>query len=88
MKNSKTIEQLKQEKLNLLDNKTQEFIYNRYPIHKQLNIINQLNDYLEEDKNKMNEFINNIRSKNHEFVEQINNCTTKEELESININFE
>lgn len=82
------IEKLKQEKLTLLDNETQKFIYAKYPVHKQLNIINPLNDYSEEDRNNMNEFINSIRSKNHSFVEQINNCTTKEELGLININFE
>lgn len=84
----KPLEELKQEKLNFLNNETQKFIYTKYPIYKQLNIINPLNDYSEEDRNNMNEFINSIRSKNHKFVEQINNCTTREELDLININFE
>lgn len=88
LEKNKTLEELKQEKLNILDNETQKFIYAKYPIHKQLNIINPLNDYSEEDRNNMNEFINSIRGKNHKFVEQINNCTTKEELDLININFE
>lgn len=85
--NKKSLEELKQKKINILDNETQKFIYTKYPIHKQLNIINPLNDYSEEDRNNMNEFINSIRNKNHSFVEQINNCTSKEELDLIKIEF-
>ena len=84
----KPIEELKQEKLNFLNNETQKFIYTKYPIYKQLNIINPLNDYTDKDRNTMNEFINSTRNKNHKFAEQINNCATKEELDLININFE
>lgn len=82
------LEELKQEKLNILNSETQKFIYAKYPIYKQLNIINPLNDYTDKDRNTMNEFINEVRSKNHKFIEQINNCISKEELELININFE
>ena len=88
LENNKTLEEIKQEKLNILDNETQKFIYSKYPIYKQLNIINPLNDYSEENRNNMNEFINNIRYKNNNFIEQINNCTTKKELDLIDINFE
>ena len=83
----KPIEELKQEKLNFLNSETQKFIYAKYPIYKQLNIINPLNDYTDKDRNTMNEFINSTRNKNHKFVEQINNCTSKEELELIKIEF-
>lgn len=82
------LEELKQEKLNFLNSETQKFIYSKYPIHKQLNIINPLNDYTSKDRNTMNEFINDVRNKNHKFVKQINNCTTKEELDLIKIDFE
>ena len=81
------IDDLKQNKINQADSNCQNYIYSVYPIHKQMNIINQLFDYTNEDREIMNNFINSQRKKFHNIKEEINNCLTKEELDLINIDF-
>jgi len=70
----------KEKKIKELRENCQNYILSVYPIYKQLNIINPLSDYSNEDKFAMNEFIDNQRKICASKEEEINNAT----LETIN----
>lgn len=82
-----TLEELKKEKIKELKNNCKSYIFSVYPIDKQLNIINPLNDYTEEDKQNMNIFINKNRNICNEKKELIKKAKSDEELKKINIDF-
>ena len=84
----KTLEELKEEKIQQLKNNCQNYIYSVYPIYKQLNISNILDGYTQDDKTKMNSFINSNRNIYKEKKELINNANSQEEIDNIDINFE
>lgn len=86
-KNEKTLEELKEEKNKELKNNCKNYIFSVYPIDKQLNIINPLNDYTEEDKKNMNIFINKNRNICKEKEELIEKAKNQKELEEIDIKF-
>ena len=83
----KTLEELKVEKIKELKDNCKSYIFSIYPIDKQLNIINPLNDYTEEDKQNMNIFINKNRNICKEKEELIKKAKNQKELEEIDIKF-
>lgn len=84
---TKTLEELKAEKIQELKNNCKSYIFSIYPIDKQLNIINPLNDYTEEDKQNMNIFINKNRNICKEKEELIEKAKNQKELEEIDTKF-
>lgn len=83
----KTLEELKVEKIQKLKNNCMNYIYSVYPIYKQLDIINPLNDYPIERKEAMNNFIDENRNICNEKEELIKKAKNQKELEEINIEF-
>lgn len=83
----KPLEELKAEKIQELKNNCMNYIYSVYPIYKQLNIINPLSDYSNEDKEEMNIFIDKNRKICKEKEELIKKAKYEEELKKINIDF-
>lgn len=83
----KTLEELKAEKIQQLKNNCKSYIFSIYPIDKQLNIINPLNDYTEKDKQNMNIFINKNRNICKEKEELIEKAKNQKELEEIDTKF-
>ena len=81
----KTLEELKQEKIQELKNNCQKYIYSKYPIYKQINAANGL--ATEEEISQMITFIQQTRLICEEKEQQIKYLSTKKELEKININF-
>ena len=57
-----TDEELNQQRISLIKRKCGDIIESKYPLYKQLNIINLLDGYTQEDKTKMIDFINSIRA--------------------------
>lgn len=80
-----TLEELKQEKIKELKQNCQDYIYSVYPIYKQMNIINPLSDYSNEDRTIMNNFLDEQREICNSKEEEINDAISKEELEDISI---
>lgn len=80
-----TLEELKQEKIKELKQNCQDYIYSVYPIYKQLNIINPLSDYANEDRIAMNNFLDKQRAICNNKEEEINKAISKEELDNIQI---
>lgn len=80
-----TLEELKQEKIKELKQNCQNYIYSVYPIYKQMNIINPLSDYSNEDRMTMNAFLDKQRAICNSKEEEINNAISKEELDNIQI---
>lgn len=76
----KTLEKLKQEKIEQLKQNTFNYITKQYPIYKQINI---LRSGIEKDLTQMSQYIDNIRNQVDIIEKQINSCNTKEELENI-----
>ena len=83
----KTLEELQAEKIAELKANCQNYILSIYPIYKQLNIINPLSYYNNEDKVSMNTFIDNQRQICSSKEEEINNSTLKT-IKNISITFE
>ena len=83
----KTLEELKEEKIKQLEKNCEDYIFSVYSVAKQLNIINPLNDYTEEDKQNMNIFINKNRNICKEKKELIKKAKNQKELEEIGIKF-
>lgn len=81
------IKYLQEEKIKQLKENCSNYIYSIYPIHKQLNIINPLSDFPEEKIIEMNEFLDLQRIFCNEKEVLINEATTAEELEAIEIVF-
>ena len=77
------LEQLKQEKIKELKQNCQDYIYSVYPIYKQMNIINPLSDYSNEDRIAMNAFLDKQRAICNEKEKQINEAKSREEIEEI-----
>lgn len=82
-KSKKPLEELKQEKIQELRKKANDYILNQYPYYKQLNIIRE---GIVEEKNKMSSFIDGVRDKVNQLELDINSCNTEEELSTINYN--
>ena len=78
-----TLEELKQEKIKELRQNCQDYIYSVYPIYKQMNIINPLSDYSNEDRITMNAFLDKQRTICNEKEKQINEAESREEIEEI-----
>lgn len=78
-----TLEELKQEKIKELRQNCQDYIYSVYPIYKQMNIINPLSDYSNEDRIAMNAFLDKQRAICNEKEKQINKAESMEEIEEI-----
>ena len=76
-----TLEELKQEKIQELRKKANDYILSQYPYYKQLNIIRI---GTEEEKNDMSSFIDGVRDKINQLELDINSCNTEEELTIIN----
>ena len=85
--NKVDLDKLKEEKIEQLKYNCKNYIFSIYPIDKQLNIINPLNDYTEEDRINMNIFINKNRNICSEKEELIKKAETQKELEEIDIKF-
>ena len=83
-----TLEELKQEKIKELKQNCQDYIYSIYPIYKQMNIINPLSDYSNEDRITMNAFLDKQRAICNEKEKQINEAKSREKLNMIVIDFE
>ena len=83
-----TLEELKQEKIKELKQNCQDYIYSVYPIYKQMNIINPLSDYSNEDRITMNAFLDKQRAICNEKEKQINEAKSREKLNMIVIDFE
>ena len=79
----KSLEDLKQEKIQQLKNNANNYIINKYPYYKQLNIIR--NGTMEELA-KMSSFIDKIRNKINQLELDIDSCNKEEELSIINYN--
>lgn len=79
----KTLEELKQEKIQELKANANDYILTQYPYYKQLNIIRI---GTEEEKNNMSSFIDGVRDKVNQLELDINSCNTEEELSTINYN--
>lgn len=79
----KTLEELKQEKIQELRKKANNYILSQYSYYKQLNIIRI---GTEEEKNNMSSFIDGVRNKVNQLELDINSCNTEEELSTINYN--
>lgn len=78
-----SLEELKQEKIKELKQNCQDYIYSVYPIYKQMNIINPLSDYSNEDRIAMNAFLDKQRAICNEKEKQINEAKSREEIEEI-----
>lgn len=83
-----SLEELKQEKIKELKQNCQDYIYSVYPIYKQMNIINPLSDYSNEDRIAMNAFLDKQRAICNEKEKQINEAKSREKLNMIVIDFE
>lgn len=83
----RTLEELKNEKIEQLKENCYNYILSVYPLYKQMNILNPLFDYTEQDRIKMNEFINKQREICNTKQANIEACESKEELEKIVIEF-
>ena len=81
----KTLEELKQEKIQELKNNCQNYIYSKYPIYKQLNATNGL--ATEEEILRMITFIQKARLICEDIEQKINSVKTQKELEKISTNF-
>lgn len=81
----KPLEQLKQEKIKELKQNCQDYIYSVYPIYKQMNIINPLSDYSNEDRITMNAFLDEQREICNSKEEEINKAISEKELDNIQI---
>ena len=81
----KTLEELKQEKIQELKNNCQKYIYSKYPIYKQLNVANGL--ATQEKIAEMITFIQKARLICEEKEQEINSAKTQNELEKISTNF-
>lgn len=79
----KTLEELKQEKIQELKANANDYILTQYPYYKQLNIIRI---GTEEEKNNMSSFIDRIRNRVNQLELDINSCNTEEKLSTINYN--
>lgn len=86
-KPEKSLEQLKAEKIKELKNNCMNYIYSVYPVYKQLDIINPLNDYPIERKEAMNIFIDENRNICKEKEKLIKKAKNQKELEEIDIEF-
>lgn len=85
--NKVDLDKLKEEKIAQLKKNCENYIYSVYPIYKQLDIINPLNDYPVEKKEEMNIFIDKNRNICKEMKELIKQAKSYEELKKINIDF-
>lgn len=83
----KTLEELKAEKIAELKSNCSNYILSVYPIYKQLNIINPLGDYSDEDRLTMNTFIDSQRTICASKEEEIKNATLKN-INNISITFD
>lgn len=81
----KSLEELKQEKIKELKDNCSNYIYSKYPIHKQLNIANGLST--EEEITEMTTFIQQARLICEDKEQQINSVKTQKDLEKISTNF-
>ena len=81
----KTLEELKEEKIKELKVNCSNYIYSKYPIHKQLNIANGL--ATEEEISEMTTFIQQARLICEDIEQKINSVKTQKDLEKISTNF-
>lgn len=77
----KPLEELKEEKLQELKQKANNYILNKYPYYKQLNVIR--NGTMEELA-EMSSFIDGVRDKVNQLELDINSSNTEEKLLTIN----
>lgn len=80
------INDLRNKKIEQLGINCKTFILNKYPETTQLNIIAQ-NEYTEEDLKTYKEFVAKYRAEYHDRKEQLEQATTEEEIEAMNIEF-
>lgn len=83
---SEFITDLRNKKIEQLDINCKTFILNKYPETTQLNIIAQ-NEYTEEDLKTYKEFVAKYRAEYHSKKEQLEQATTEEEIEAVDIEF-
>lgn len=81
----KPLEELKQEKIQELKANCSNYIYSKYPIHKQLNVANGL--ATGEEISEMSSFIQQTRIICKNIEQQINSVKTQKDLEKISTNF-
>lgn len=82
---SEPVEELKQKKLEELDNNCKNYIYSKYDVETQLNMSNGL--YTAEEQETMKIFITEQRDKCHALIEEINKAETSEAINNIDITF-
>lgn len=80
------LEDLRREKIIQLDSNCKSYIYSKYPIETQSNIIARIG-YTDEDFEVYKQFNLSQRQKYHEKEQQINQAKTIEEVEAIDIDF-
>lgn len=84
------LETLREEKYKELKSKRDEYkIANNYMNENiVMNLLNNLGNYTEEERQACRDFFNDLILKYDNFKEQINNAKNEEELNNINITFE
>ena len=80
------LEDLRREKIIQLDSNCKSYIYSKYPIETQSNIIARIG-YTDEDFETYKQFNLSQRQKYHEKEQQINEAKTIEEVEAVDIEF-
>ena len=78
-----TLTELKEARINELNQKVSSKIYKEYSIQKQINIGNRIAEYTDSDFEKMNAFITPILQEKNRLKETINSCECFEELEKV-----
>lgn len=84
-----TAEEKKSDKVKAIKAEAERRILEKYPLWKQIDLISKMhnNKDTEGKKNDMKEYINNIRDISDSLEEQVNNYNTKEDINTINIEF-
>ncbi len=80
-----SLENLKNDKFDLLKNNVENYFYKNYPLYKQNNIAIFGSN---EEKQNFKNFYDLVVNKYNEIICNIKNCQNNEELENINLNFE
>lgn len=80
------LEDLKNKKLEQLNMNCKNYIFSKYNETTQLNIIAQ-NEYTEEDLKTYKEFVAKYRAEYHSRKKQLEQATTEEEIEVVDIEF-
>jgi hypothetical protein len=81
------IEKEKENLIKQIKNKTGEVIRSRYPKYTQINILNGINGYTEQDQIECKKYINDIVMQGKEFQEQVNKLKTDKDFEEYSFEF-